>query len=61
MRHTGNLDTEDWVCLLSELGVETGITPENIIGAANLAAEILGEPLLGHVTETGPVRHAPAS
>ena len=61
MRHTGNLDTEDWVCLLAELGVDTGMSPEGIIGAANLASEILGEPLLGHVTETGPVRHAPAS
>lgn len=61
MRHTGNLDTEDWVCLLAELGVESGIAPEDIIGAAKLGAEILGEPLLGHVTETGPVRHEPAA
>ena len=61
MRHTGNLDTEDWVCLLAELGVDTGIASQDIIGAAKLAAEILGEPLLGHVTETGPVRHSPAA
>jgi len=59
MRFTGNLDSEDWICALSELQVGCGVTPERAVALARLAEEILGERLLGHVAEAGPVRHGP--
>lgn len=39
--------------------VSRGVTPESAIALARLAEEILGERLLGHVAEAGPVRHGP--
>lgn len=57
MRHTGNLDTEDWVALLHELKVPCSVPAQAAIHAARLGEEILGETLLGHVTESGLVKH----
>ncbi len=57
MRYTGNLTTEDWICLLHELGVECGVSKKKAIEGGKLAEEILGEKLFGHVTEAGPAVH----
>jgi hydroxymethylglutaryl-CoA lyase len=57
---TGNVSTEDVVHMLHEMGVETGIDLEALIGCANRMSEILGSELPGQVMKAGPrsVRHA---
>jgi len=53
----GNTCTEDMVVMMSEMGIETGVSVAEVIEAALLAEEICGRQLLGHVTRSGPVRH----
>ena len=57
---TGNVSTEDVVHMLHEMGVETGIDLDALIGCANRMSEILGSELPGQVMKAGPrsVRHA---
>jgi hydroxymethylglutaryl-CoA lyase len=57
---TGNVSTEDVVHMLHEMGVETGIDLEALIGCANRMSEILGKELPGQVMKAGPrsTRHA---
>jgi hydroxymethylglutaryl-CoA lyase len=57
---TGNVSTEDVVHMLHEMGVETGIDLDALIGCANRMSEILGKELPGQVMKAGPrsVRHA---
>jgi hydroxymethylglutaryl-CoA lyase len=57
---TGNVSTEDVVHMLHEMGVETGIDLEKLIGCANRMSEILGSELPGQVMKAGPrsTRHA---
>jgi hydroxymethylglutaryl-CoA lyase len=52
---TGNISTEDLVSMLHEMGVETGIDLESLIGASRAAQELLGRPLGAHVLNAGPV------
>jgi hydroxymethylglutaryl-CoA lyase len=52
---TGNIATEDLVSMLHEMGVETGIDLERLLGCARRAQEILGRPLSGHLLTAGPV------
>ena len=42
---TGNIATEDLVSMLHEMGVETGIDLERLLGCARQAQEVLGRPL----------------
>jgi hydroxymethylglutaryl-CoA lyase len=51
---TGNVSTEDVVHMLHEMGVETGIDLEALIGCANRMGEILGRELPGQVMKAGP-------
>src|SRR5919199_454112 len=53
---TGNIATEDLVCMLHEMGLETGISLERLIEAARAAQEVLGRPLGSHVLTAGPVQ-----
>lgn len=50
---TGNVATEDLVHMLHEMGIETGIDLDRLIGAARLAQELIGRELPGHVLKAG--------
>jgi hydroxymethylglutaryl-CoA lyase len=41
----GNLSTEDFVHMLTDLGIETGIDHDRLLDAAGLAESLLGHPL----------------
>ena len=41
---TGNISTEDLVSMLHEMGVETGVDLDALIGASRAAQEVLGPP-----------------
>ncbi|MDP6461321.1 MAG: hydroxymethylglutaryl-CoA lyase [Gemmatimonadota bacterium] len=56
---TGNTCTEDLVCLLEEMGVDTGFDIEKMITAGHRAEEVIGERLRANVIRSGPVNHAP--
>ena len=53
-RGAGMIATEDLVHLLEELGIPTGVDLDKLIEAVWLAEEIVGHPLWGHVSKTGP-------
>jgi hydroxymethylglutaryl-CoA lyase len=53
-RMTRMIPTEDFVDLLHELGIETGVDLDRLIDAAQLAEGIIGHPLWGHVSKAGP-------
>lgn len=53
-RGAGVIATEDLVHLLEELGIPTGVDLDRLIEAVWLAEEIVGHPLWGHVSKTGP-------
>jgi hydroxymethylglutaryl-CoA lyase len=52
----GNVCTEDLVFMCDEMGIETGIDLEAMIGCARLAEDIVGHPLPGAVMRGGSVR-----
>jgi hydroxymethylglutaryl-CoA lyase len=52
---TGNIATEDLVSMLHEMGVETGIALERLLGCARQVQEVLGRPLSAHLLTAGPV------
>jgi hydroxymethylglutaryl-CoA lyase len=52
---TGNIATEDLVSMLHEMGVETGIDLERLLGCARKVQEVLGRPLSGHLLTAGPI------
>jgi hydroxymethylglutaryl-CoA lyase len=52
---TGNIASEDLVCMLHEMGVQTGVDLEALLACARRAQEILGRPLGSHTLVAGPV------
>ena len=52
---TGNIATEDLVSMLHEMGIETGIDLERLLGCARRVQEVLGRRLSGHLLTAGPV------
>jgi hydroxymethylglutaryl-CoA lyase len=52
---TGNIATEDLVSMLHEMGMETGVSLERLLEAAEAAQAVLGRPLGSHVLTAGPV------
>ncbi len=52
-RAAGNVCTEDLVFLCEELGIETGIDLDALIGCARLAERIIGRPLNGRLMKAG--------
>jgi hydroxymethylglutaryl-CoA lyase len=52
---TGNIATEDLVSMLHEMGVETAIDLEALLGATRDVAGVLGRPLGSHTLVAGPV------
>jgi len=55
--YTGNTCSEDLICLLEEMGVDTGVDLERLIANGRRAEEIIGQPLRANVIHAGPVRH----
>ena len=51
---TGNLATEDFVAVLDDLGVVSGIDLGRLLAAGALAAELVGHPLASRVSVAGP-------
>ncbi len=56
---TGNTCSEDLVCLLHEMGVDTGIDVAKMIENGRRAEEVIGQPLRANVIRSGPVNHEP--
>jgi hydroxymethylglutaryl-CoA lyase len=56
---TGNTCSEDLICLLEEMGVDTGVDIAALIRNGRRAEEIIGEPLRANVIRSGPVNHEP--
>ncbi len=52
-RATGNVATEDVLYLLTELGIETGVSLDGVIAAAKWLEPQLGHPLAGMVSRAG--------
>jgi hydroxymethylglutaryl-CoA lyase len=52
---TGNIATEDLVSMLHEMGIQTGIDLDALLGCTRRAQEILGRPLGSHTLVAGPV------
>ena len=53
-RAAGHVPTEDWVDFCHELGIETGYDLDKLIEVAAIAEEVVGHPLWGHVSKSGP-------
>jgi hydroxymethylglutaryl-CoA lyase len=56
---TGNIATEDLVCMLHEMGIATGIDLGALLATARAAQEVLGRPLGSHTLVAGPVDWEP--
>jgi hydroxymethylglutaryl-CoA lyase len=52
---TGNIATEDLVSMVHEMGIETGVDLDTLLGASRAAQEVLGRPLGSHLLSAGPV------
>jgi hydroxymethylglutaryl-CoA lyase len=52
---TGNIATEDLVCMLHEMGIETGIDLPALLKCARRVQEVLGRALGSHTLVAGPV------
>ena len=59
-RSAGHVPTEDFVDLCHEMGIETGYRLDKLIEAAVIAEEVVGHPLWGHVSKSGPRPHGDA-
>ena len=49
-----NVPTEDLVNLFEEMGVKTGVDMDRLLECVDLAEEIAGRPLSGHIRRSGP-------
>ncbi|MEY2515120.1 MAG: hydroxymethylglutaryl-CoA lyase [bacterium] len=58
---TGNVATEDLVCMLHEMGIETGVDLDALLGAARELRRVLGRPLGSHTLVAGPVAWHPSA
>jgi len=53
-RSAGLAPTEDLIHMMEGLGIDTGVDLEKLIEAVWFAEEIVGHPLWGHVSKSGP-------
>ena len=53
-RSAGHVPTEDFVDLCHEMGIETGYRLDKLIEAVEIAEEVVGRRLWGHVSQSGP-------
>ncbi len=56
---TGNTCSEDLVCLLEEMGVDTGIDLDAMLANGERAEEVIGMPLRANILRSGLVNHHP--
>jgi hydroxymethylglutaryl-CoA lyase len=56
---TGNIASEDLVSMLHEMGIETGIDLDGLVGVAREVQRVLGRRLGSHTLVAGPVDWAP--
>jgi hydroxymethylglutaryl-CoA lyase len=54
-RAAGHVPTEDFVHMCHQMGIETGYDLDKVIEAACIAEEVVGHPLWGHVSKSGPL------
>jgi hydroxymethylglutaryl-CoA lyase len=52
---TGNIATEDLVCMLEEMGISTGVALDALLEAAAAVRAVLGRPLGSHTLIAGPI------
>ena len=50
----GNVATEDLVHMLTDMGIDTGVDLDSLLGAVHLAEELVGRTLPGQVSRAGP-------
>lgn len=50
---SGNLCTEDFVLLCEEMGIDTGIDLAALLEASEIAEDVVGHPVPGHVLKAG--------
>ena len=53
-RATGMAPTEDLLHMMEDMGVETGVDIDKVIGCVWMAERIMGRELFGHVSKAGP-------
>ena len=53
-RATGMAPTEDLVHMMEDMGVNTGVDIDKVIGCVWMAERIMGRELFGHVSKAGP-------
>jgi len=53
-RGAGLAPTEDLIHMMEEMGIHTGVDLEKLIETVWLAEEVVGHPLWGHVSKSGP-------
>ena len=56
---TGNIASEDLVCMLHEMGIATGIDLDALLAAARAVRDVLGRPLGSHTLVAGPIDWEP--
>jgi hydroxymethylglutaryl-CoA lyase len=52
---TGNIATEDLVCMLEEMGIDTGVDLPALLACTARLRELLGRPLGSHTLVAGPI------
>ena len=52
-RATGMMPTEDLMNMLEEMGIDTGVDLNKLIECVWMCEEIVGRPLMGHVSKAG--------
>jgi len=50
----GNVATEDLVHMLTDMGIETGVDLDSLLGTVKLLEELVGHPSAGRVSKAGP-------
>ena len=58
---TGNIATEDLVCMLEEMGIATGVSLDRVLDTARAVREVLGRPLGSHTLVAGPIDWHPTA
>ncbi len=53
-RATGMVPTEDFMHLLEDMGVDTGVDLDRLIDCVWMLEEVIGRPAFGHVSKAGP-------
>jgi hydroxymethylglutaryl-CoA lyase len=56
---TGNIASEDLLCMCEELDIRTGVDLQALIGCAERAQELLGRELTSHLPRAGAIRWQP--